>query len=57
LSVLADLLAELLQMETRNWQALATGDAPTDAALLAPGFLGVYPTGLAGRADHTPASA
>ena len=47
-----DLLAELLAMETRVWQALQEGDAGRDRALLLPGFLGVYPSGFAGRDDH-----
>ena len=29
------------------------GDPAADAALLADDFVGVYPTGFAGRADHT----
>ena len=44
--------AELLVAETCVWQALVVGDAARDHALLAPGFLGVYPTGFAGRDDH-----
>ncbi len=47
------LLNEILAAETRVWQALVSGDATADAALLAPGFLGVYPTGFAGRDDHS----
>lgn len=47
-----DLLAVLLAQETRVWQALVAGDAAADAALLAPGFLGLYPDGYAGRDDH-----
>lgn len=47
-----DLLAELLTQEARVWQALVAGDAAADAALLAPGFLGLYPDGYAGRDDH-----
>ncbi len=46
------LLADLLAAESAVWDALARGDAAADAALLAPGFLGVYPTGLAGRTEH-----
>lgn len=46
------LLADLLAAETAVWQALVAGDAAADAALLAPEFLGVYPSGFAGRADH-----
>jgi len=45
-------LDELLTAETAVWQALVAGDAAADAAALAPGFLGVYPTGFAGRDDH-----
>ncbi|MDJ0629235.1 MAG: nuclear transport factor 2 family protein [Rhodobacter sp.] len=43
----------LLDLEHRVWQALADGDAATDATLLAPEFLGVYATGFADRAAHT----
>lgn len=46
------LLDDLLAMERRVWQALATGDGAADAALLAPDFLGVYPTGFADRDSH-----
>ena len=41
-----------VELEGRVWDALAAGDATADAALLAPDFLGVYPTGFAGRDDH-----
>ncbi len=47
-----DLLAELLAMETRVWQALLEGDAGQDRALLLPEFLGVYPSGFSGREGH-----
>lgn len=47
-----ELLETLLVQEIRVWQALVAGDAAADAALLAPGFLGLYPDGYAGRADH-----
>ncbi len=46
-------LSFFLSLETRVWQALCTGDAAADAALLDPAFLGVYSTGFAGRGDHT----
>jgi hypothetical protein len=46
------LLEQVLEMERAVWEALVAGDAAADGALLAPGFLGVYPTGFAGRADH-----
>jgi hypothetical protein len=45
-------LASMLVLETRVWEALINGDAAADAALLTPDFLGVYPSGFAGRADH-----
>lgn len=41
-----------LALETRVWDALASGDAAADLELLAPDFVGVYPTGFADRADH-----
>lgn len=46
------LLAELLHHETRVWQALQDGDAAADLNLLAPSFLGVYPSGFSDRAGH-----
>jgi hypothetical protein len=45
-------LDELLELETSVWQALVDGDAAADVAALGPDFLGVYPTGFAGRDDH-----
>jgi hypothetical protein len=38
--------------ERAVWQALITGDAAGDAALLSDDFLGVYPDGFAGREAH-----
>ena len=46
------LLSELLSAETVVWQALVDGDAAADAAALSGDFLGVYPDGCAGKADH-----
>lgn len=43
---------EILALERRVWDALVAGEAALDAALLAPDFLGLYPSGFAGRADH-----
>lgn len=51
------LLDDLMEMERRVWRALAEGDAAADAALLAPGFLGLSPAGFAGRDDHAAALA
>ena len=47
-----DLLQDVLAQEAKVWQALVAGDAGADAALLAPEFLGLYPSGYAGRDDH-----
>jgi hypothetical protein len=47
-----DLLAEILEQETRVWQALVDGDAETDKAALHADFLGLYPSGFATRAEH-----
>lgn len=41
-----------LALETKVWEALIAGDAKADIAMLTPDFLGVYPSGFAGRADH-----
>ena len=46
------LLADLKAHETRIWEALVSGDAQTDAYLLHPDFLGIYPDGFAGKSDH-----
>jgi hypothetical protein len=40
------------QAERKVWEALRTGDADADAALLAEDFLGVYPDGFSGRDGH-----
>jgi hypothetical protein len=45
-------LATLLELETAVWQALVDGDAEADGRLLADDFVGLYPTGFAGRGDH-----
>ena len=45
-------LDELVALESAVWDALVAGDADADLALLAPGFLGVYPSGFADRDDH-----
>jgi len=42
-----------LDLETRVWTALLSGDAGLDRALLAPEFLGVYSTGFADRDAHS----
>ncbi len=45
-------LAGLVELETQVWQSLVDGDPAADEALLADDFVGVYPTGLADRAEH-----
>ena len=45
-------IGALVRLETEVWQALVAGDAEADARLLADDFVGVYPTGVAGRDDH-----
>lgn len=45
-------LEEAVALETEVWEALRTGDAAADRALLSGDFIGVYPSGFAGRADH-----
>jgi hypothetical protein len=42
-----------VQLESKVWAALASGDASADEQLLAENFLGVYSTGFAGRQEHT----
>jgi hypothetical protein len=44
--------ATIEALERRVWNALIAGDADADRALLAPDFVGLYPTGFADRNDH-----
>lgn len=46
-------LAEIVALEAEVWDALRTGDSGADERLLADDFLGVYPTGFAGKHDHS----
>lgn len=41
-----------IALETQVWDALTAGDSAADESLLAPDFVGLYPTGFADRADH-----
>ena len=41
-----------LELETKVWEALVTGDMQADASLLADDFLGVYSSGMAGKEEH-----
>lgn len=45
-------LDTFIELETQVWEALRHGDSEADARLLADDFLGVYPSGFAGRSDH-----
>jgi hypothetical protein len=45
-------LEDLVDLESEVWSALQRGDAAADERLLAADFLGVYPSGFAGRSDH-----
>lgn len=46
------LLAALSACEHAVWQALVDGDMAADALALADGFVGIYSSGFAGKADH-----
>lgn len=41
-----------LELETQVWSALVAGDMAGDENLLADDFLGVYSSGMAGKAEH-----
>lgn len=46
------LLAEILALETKVWQALVAGDPEADGRMLSEDFLGVYPSGFSDKAGH-----
>jgi hypothetical protein len=43
---------QLVELETQVWRALVDGDPAADQRLLSHDFVGVYPTGFAGRDEH-----
>ncbi len=45
-------LDTFVTLESAVWEALRTGDAAADRALLSDDFLGVYTSGFADRDDH-----
>lgn len=45
-------ISEFVALESAVWEALRLGDAEADRELLAPEFVGVYPSGFANRDDH-----
>jgi hypothetical protein len=47
-----DRLDRYVELETRVWEALVSGDADADRRLLSADFLGVYPQGFEGRDEH-----
>lgn len=47
-----ELARQIQTAEEAVWTALAEGDADADRRLLSAGFLGLYPSGPAGREDH-----
>lgn len=47
------MIEDILALERAVWQALVTGDAAADEALLEEGFVGLYATGFADRAEHS----
>lgn len=42
-----------LELESKVWAALASGDRQADESFLADDFLGVYSSGTAGKTDHS----
>jgi hypothetical protein len=44
--------AHFLALESKVWEALATGDMAADESLLSEDFLGVYVSGFADRNEH-----
>ncbi|MBY6065260.1 nuclear transport factor 2 family protein [Leisingera aquaemixtae] len=46
------LLAEILALEIKVWQALVAGDPEADGRMLSEDFLGVYPSGFSDKACH-----
>ena len=45
-------LDDFIELETKVWEALRSGDPEEDARLLAPDFVGLYTTGFADRSEH-----
>jgi len=45
-------LGFFIALERRVWEALATGNVGADTELLDAAFVGIYPDGVASRADH-----
>lgn len=45
-------LNDILAREHAVWAAMLTGDLEADANALSDDFLGVYPQGFSGKADH-----
>ncbi len=46
-------IEKFLELETQVWEALKSGDRDLDAKMLSDDFLGVYPSGFAGKQQHS----
>lgn len=44
--------ALFVELESRVWEAFVAGDPEADAAMLTDDFVGVYETGVCGKAEH-----
>lgn len=45
-------LQEIVELETKVWEALRMGDPALDAEMLSDDFLGVYPSGFSNKEQH-----
>ncbi len=43
---------QFVELESRVWDALVAGDPEADAAMLTDDFVGVYESGISGKAKH-----
>lgn len=46
------LLAEIVSLETKVWEALVAGDPKADGQMLTEDFIGVYPSGFSNKGEH-----
>ncbi len=50
--IMAHDIKDIIEMEEQIWEALRSGDAESDSALLTNDFLGVYPSGFWNKEAH-----